>query len=95
MSLDDQHEVNKVFANVGKSLAAFQSTLQSETTKFDLYLEGLKENNSQKIKSLTKSEIRGLKIFIGKGSCIDCHTGPNLSDGEFHLTQVPSVVLVH
>ena len=26
---------------------------------------------------------RGLKIFIGKGGCDTCHSGPNFSSGEF------------
>jgi len=27
---------------------------------------------------------RGLKLFVGKGTCSSCHSGPNFSDGELH-----------
>ncbi|HVJ23082.1 MAG TPA: hypothetical protein VM756_04005, partial [Burkholderiales bacterium] len=26
---------------------------------------------------------RGLRIFVGKGSCTTCHSGPNFTNGEF------------
>ncbi|HEY6239600.1 MAG TPA: hypothetical protein VIW78_02045, partial [Burkholderiales bacterium] len=29
---------------------------------------------------------RGLKIFIGKGGCTSCHSGPNFTGGEFFST---------
>jgi cytochrome c peroxidase len=29
---------------------------------------------------------RGLKIFIGRGGCTNCHSGPNFSSGEFFAT---------
>ena len=32
---------------------------------------------------------RGARLFVGKASCIDCHNGPLLSDGEFHNIGVP------
>lgn len=35
---------------------------------------------------------RGLKLFLGKGQCVACHSGPNFSDGQFHRTAVPEFV---
>src|SRR5262249_11882128 len=35
---------------------------------------------------------RGLKIFVGKGNCSACHSGPAFSNGEFHDTGVPFFV---
>jgi cytochrome c peroxidase len=32
-----------------------------------------------------------LKIFIGKGSCTNCHNGPLLTDNHFHNTGVPAI----
>src|SRR5436190_1159106 len=32
---------------------------------------------------------RGLYLFVGKASCIDCHNGYLLSDGDFHNIGVP------
>jgi cytochrome c peroxidase len=32
---------------------------------------------------------RGLKIFVGKGSCSVCHFGPGFTNGEFHDVGIP------
>jgi cytochrome c peroxidase len=32
---------------------------------------------------------RGLKLFVGRGNCSACHSGPNFTDGEFRATVVP------
>ena len=34
--------------------------------------------------ALTSAQKRGLRLFIGKAACSDCHNGPTLSDGAFH-----------
>ena len=36
-------------------------------------------------------EIAGLRLFIGKAQCINCHNGPLLANGEFHNTAIPGV----
>ena len=89
MSAKDQMAVNKVFANVGKALAAFQMTLVSQKADFDVFVEGIKENDGQKLKVLSPAAQRGLKVFIGKGKCVTCHSGPSFSDSKFHDTQLP------
>jgi hypothetical protein len=33
----------------------------------------------------------GLKLFIGEGSCVNCHNGPLFTDNHFHNTGVPAV----
>ena len=91
MTAKDRMAVNKVFANVGKALAAFQMTLTSQKTDFDVFVEGIKENDQKKINALSKSAQRGLKVFVGKGKCITCHSGPAFTDSEFHDTQLPEV----
>lgn len=40
---------------------------------------------------MSKQELEGLRIFIGKGSCINCHNGPLFTDTHFHNTGVPAV----
>jgi cytochrome c peroxidase len=32
---------------------------------------------------------RGLAIFVGSGNCTICHSGPRLSNGEFHDVGIP------
>src|SRR5205823_13922040 len=38
---------------------------------------------------LPPAALHGLKLFVGRASCIDCHSGPMLSDGDFHNIGVP------
>lgn len=35
---------------------------------------------------LTRDERRGLRLFIGKARCIECHNGPLFTNHEFHNT---------
>ena len=74
-------EINLLFSNLGKALAAYQATLPYKLSRFDRYLTDLKEN--KRSESLTKSEVSGLKLFIGKGNCITCHFSPLLSNQHF------------
>jgi cytochrome c peroxidase len=89
MTKEDQFKVNKIFANVGKILAAYQSQIVSPKSNFDVFVEGLKENSSVKKAAMSISAKRGLKVFIGKGQCITCHSGPNFSDSRFHDMRLP------
>lgn len=75
-----------VMVDIAKALAAFQETLQSGRTPFDNFRDALAR--SERITPWIYSEAaqRGLKIFIGKGACNTCHTGPNFTNGEFHDT---------
>jgi cytochrome c peroxidase len=40
---------------------------------------------------LSRQEIQGLKLFLGKAACVTCHSGPQFSDNHFHNTGVPEV----
>ena len=73
-----------VLVDVAKALAAFQETLDSAPTPFDKFRDALARG--ERIPPWTYSDAaqRGLKIFIGKGGCNECHTGPNFTSGEFH-----------
>ena len=69
--------------NIGKSIAAYVTTLKSEVTHFDSFVEELKNTGSSEI--LSNSEQSGLKLFIGSRSgCANCHSGPLFSNKEFH-----------
>ena len=74
--------INRAFSNIGKAIAAFERTLVSSPSRFDRFVERLRAGEQSQ--DLTEPEIRGLKFFIGRGKCVFCHSGPNLSDGEFH-----------
>src|SRR5688572_32329867 len=75
-----------VFVNVGKALAAFQETLVSGRTPFDAFRDALARGQPPSSGTYSEAAQRGLKIFIGKGGCENCHTGPNFTSGEFFTT---------
>ena len=75
-----------VFVNVGKALAAFQETLTSGRTPFDQFRDALARAAPPSSWRYSEPAQRGLKIFIGKGGCTNCHAGPNFTSGEFFNT---------
>jgi cytochrome c peroxidase len=84
----DREAVNRVFANIGKAIAAFERTILPAPTRFDAYASALGSGGGAGI--LTEDEVAGLRLFIGKGECINCHNGPLLTDNHFHNTGVPA-----
>lgn len=89
---DPADGVKRVFANVGKAIEAYERRLVSRRSPFDVFVEGVRENDGEKRRALSAEAQRGLRLFVGRGNCRVCHAGPNLSDGEFHdinLTQGP------
>jgi cytochrome c peroxidase len=73
-----------VFATIERALDAYMRRLVSVNSPFDRYLAGDST-------ALTETEQRGFAVFVGRGGCLDCHTGPTLSDLEFHDTGVAQV----
>lgn len=91
MNADDQDAINRVFANIGKSLAAYESKLVSRRSPFDVFADGLATDDKNKMAALSPAAQRGLKLFVGSANCRVCHAGPNFTDGEFHDTRVPTL----
>ncbi|GAA5508027.1 cytochrome-c peroxidase [Novipirellula caenicola] len=89
----DENRLAKFYADVGKALAAFQSTLNSGTSRFDRFVAQLRATDNTVDPDgesiLTDSEVRGLKLFFGKANCVLCHNGPLFTDMEFHNVRVP------
>lgn len=78
MSDADQDAVNRIAANIGKAIEAYERKLLCVDTEFDRYMAGEGE--------LSVLAFEGARIFLedrGAG-CVDCHSGPNLTDGRFH-----------
>lgn len=87
LPLERKRAIDTVFANVAKAIAAFERTQRLPGTRFDRYVAWLLDG--QKGPSpLTPSETVGLRIFVGKGRCSTCHSGPLFSNGEFANTGV-------
>jgi cytochrome c peroxidase len=89
MAPADQDAVDRVFTNLGKSLAAFERRLVSRDAPFDRFVAGLRENDPAKLDAISTEAKRGLRLFLGKGNCRTCHSGPNFTNGEFHSLGVP------
>lgn len=79
---------DRVFANLGKAIAAYERRLVSRRAPFDVFAEGLADGDPAKLAALSPAAQRGLKLFIGPANCRSCHHGPNFTDGEFHDTGV-------
>jgi len=89
---DTQRErVNRVFANMGKSIAAYERNISYGETRFDRYAETTAAGNRDGQQILTAQEVRGLRLFLNQGQCSTCHNGPLLTDYAFHNTGVPPV----
>ena len=80
----DQLTVNTVFANLGKSIAAYERRLVSKNSPFDRFVTELRNNDTPQESAISASAVRGLKLFIDRGQCTFCHSGPNFTDLEFH-----------
>ena len=82
--------IDAAFAGVGKAIAAWERTLIRADSPFDAYLDALRKGDEEAAGSYPLEARRGLKLFLGRGGCSACHSGPALSDGEFHDTGVPA-----
>jgi cytochrome c peroxidase len=72
-----------VLVDVAKALAAFQETFETPPTPFDNFRNALARGERVKAGSYSEAAQRGLKLFVGKGTCSTCHSGPNFTNGEF------------
>src|SRR5690606_10986809 len=91
MSAEDRDLVNRVFSNAGKALAAWQRLLVPGAAAFDQYADALAADASvRKPEILDNSTVAGLRLFISKAQCINCHNGPLFTNNAFHNTAVLS-----
>ncbi|MFN8573116.1 MAG: cytochrome c peroxidase [Gemmatimonadaceae bacterium] len=83
-------DVSRVYANIGKAIAAYERTITFTAARFDRYVAvELAGRPHTAEDELSPDERAGLRLFIGKANCSTCHNGPMLSDGHFHNTGVP------
>lgn len=92
MTPADQEAVNRVFANLGKAIAAYERHLLPGPSRFDAYAQALIESDARAMRdALTPDEVAGLRLFIGEANCLQCHNGPLFTNNDFHNTGVPAV----
>lgn len=77
-----------VFVNMGKSIAAYERRIQYAPSRFDRYVDALVKTGRAPSHVLTADETAGLRLFLGKANCTQCHNGPLFTNNEFHNTGV-------
>jgi cytochrome c peroxidase len=85
-----QDDISRVYANIGKAIAAYERRVAFAPTRFDRYVDAeLAGRPHSPESSLSDDEEAGLRLFVGKANCVNCHNGPRLTDDHFHNTGVP------
>ncbi len=74
-------DIDRIAANVGKAIEAYERTLLCSDTRFDRW--------ARDELALTQQELNGARVFVDQG-CDGCHSGPAFSDGGFHNIGIPS-----
>jgi cytochrome c peroxidase len=83
MTAEDRREIQQIQYNMGRTWDTYPRKLLSRNSPFERYVRDRDFN------ALTPSAKAGLKLFIGKAACNDCHTGPVLADNSWHNVGVP------
>ncbi len=87
MAPADRGAVNRIYANIGKAIAAFVRQILPQPAPFDRYVEAVLNNDWTAAESLLSREaVEGLTLFIGKAKCTNCHLGPLFTNHDFHRT---------
>ena len=73
--MDESERYSTITA--GLAIAAYERTVMSNQSPFQLYLNG-------NTLALTDNQKEGAALFFGKAECYTCHTGPSLAKMEFH-----------
>jgi len=85
MTTADRAAIDRVFANFGKAIEAYERRLVSTNfapSAFDRMLAGDDT-------AMSPAAVRGARLFVGKAACNECHRGSAFSDGKFHNVGCP------
>lgn len=77
----------RIFVNVGKALMAYQRQLKLLPSRFDKLIAALQAGKAGI--DFSESELKGLRLFMGKAACASCHNGPLFTNFEFHNVGAP------
>ena len=83
LPIEQRQQINRLYANLGKAIAAYESTLAFQESRFDRFISSLSNPTSPSEEILTQQEQQGLKLFLGKAACMSCHHSPLLSNSSF------------
>ncbi|MBI5445639.1 MAG: cytochrome-c peroxidase [Deltaproteobacteria bacterium] len=85
MRPEDRNTVNRIYANIGKAIAAYVRRIVPSPARFDRYVDAMLTGDPSSSNALFERDAEeGLRLFIGKGKCVNCHFGPLFTNGEFH-----------
>jgi cytochrome c peroxidase len=85
-----QEEISRLYANIGKAIAAYERKLEPASARFDRFVDAELAGRPHTPESaFTDEERAGLKLFVGKANCATCHNGALFTDNHFHNTGVP------
>lgn len=84
MDLDDRTTIDRIYANYGKLIAAYEYTLIAVDSPFDRWVSADFDESM-----LSPAAQRGARLFVGKAACVNCHSGPMLTDDLPHNIGVP------
>ena len=86
MTPTNQTAVTTVVVNAGKAIGAYERLLSCGPSPFDAWMHG-------DATAVSPAAQRGAAVFVGRGGCASCHSGPFLSDQKFHNVGVaPALV---
>jgi cytochrome c peroxidase len=84
-----QADVTRVYANVGKALAAYERRLTYGASRADRWIAAERAGRAAGAgEALTAEEVAGARLFVGRARCATCHGGARLTDDAFHNTGV-------
>lgn len=84
MTPADREAVDRVFANFGKAIEAYERKLAPAPIALDRFVADFVAGDDSGGGHLDADAAAGLRLFVGKGGCVFCHSGPRLSNGAFH-----------
>lgn len=85
----DAHRTDIAFSNIGKAIAAYERLIMPGPSRFDRYVEAVLSGVDEQT-LYSADEVAGLRLYIGKAACTQCHNGPLLTNHEFHNTGILS-----
>ncbi|MCW8276495.1 cytochrome-c peroxidase [Pseudomonas sp. PCH199] len=70
----------------GLAIQMYESTLVSDKAPLDDYLNGNRQ-------ALNDQQVKGMNIFTGKGQCVKCHAGPELTTAASLSRRLPGALI--
>jgi cytochrome c peroxidase len=92
MTPEDQATVTGVFVNLVKAIAAYERRIMPGPSRFDEYVSALVKEDEAAVEALlSDEEVAGMRLFLTRGNCLQCHNGPLFTNNGFHSVGVPDV----